>query len=151
MQITLENLRVKSNDYSKYKNDKEKPVNDFIDKYIFFIFASDEQDFNRQLQEKGLTADEVINYSGGYCKKKDKSIIDAFFDELENDKAMYLADADNFYGALYYELWNYEYYYNADNDAIAGALGLDASDVLSKYPKANEVIDIYINEFEKNY
>lgn len=153
MQITLENLQRKSKDYREYKANQEKPTNDIIKQYIFFIFANNEQEFNQQLQEKGLTKDEITSYGagGGYCKKKDKPVLDAYFEKLEQDKQQYLMDQDNFYGALYYELWNYEYYYNADNDAVAGALGIDASDVLNKYPASNDVINIYVNEFEKNY
>lgn len=68
---------------------------------------------------------------------------------LMKRKKYVTSDCDNFYGALYYELWNNEYYFNADNQAIARALCVNEENILSEFPKANEVVYIYLDEFEK--
>lgn len=146
----LEKLEEKSGEYKKFIENQEKKSNNFINEHIFYIFSSDEESFNDELASKNLTIDDIIDAgAGAYYKKDDKESIDKFFDELYDTKKNYLNDKDNFYGALYYELWNHEYYFNADNDAIGVALCIDPKDIMTKYPDANDVVDIYLREFKK--
>lgn len=151
MEITKANLELKSDDYKNFKDQQEKKTNEFTKKYMFFIFAFSENEFQKELDKLGYKKNDIINVgAGGYCLKQNYDLVNEYLDKIVDEKMQYIHKSnENFYGALYYELWNNEYYLSYDNKAVARALGIDASEIVAKYPKANDVVKIYTNEFEK--
>ena len=151
MEITIENLDTKSKDYKEFLERQRTKTNEFNKENIFFIFASSEREFKEKLDKLGYDKTDIASIgAGAYCQAKNYAKVNMFLDDIADEKKKYVtSDCDNFYGALYYELWNNEYYFNADNQAIARALGVDEENILSEFPKANEVVYIYLDEFEK--
>ena len=150
MHITLEQLNKKSDEYKKFKDQQQTKANAFNKQHIFYIYANTDDSFQEQVEQLGCNIDDIADLgAGAYCSKKDYEKVNNFLDELVAETQSYITDADNFYGAFYYELWNHEYYISMDKDAVAGALGLDASDIINKYPLVDKVIEFYIVEFER--
>lgn len=100
--------------YSEYK---EKRQCEFSDLPIFFAFNNDQ--FEEGMQSLGLSADDTDKiYSlgaGGYFKKTDKPLIDAFFNKTDMLPEL-MQDHDFCEGAVYHEMCNHEYSINWEGD-----------------------------------
>lgn len=100
--------------YSEYK---EKRQCEFSDLPIFFAFNNDQ--FEEGMQSIGLAADDTDKiYSlgaGGYFKKTDKPLIDAFFNKTDILPEL-MQDHEFCENAVYDELCNHEYMINYQGD-----------------------------------
>jgi hypothetical protein len=149
MEITMQNIQAKSRAYKEYREKQETYTSQVIKKYCIYFIAGSEQELKKQMLAKGYKPEQLVPLgAGAYCLKEHEAAVDKMFDKVYDDKKKYLADPDNFYGALYYELWNNEYYYNADNKAIADALLINECDIVATYPDANKVVNLYVSEME---
>lgn len=118
--------------YLELKEKQQKEVNEFP-----FGFAFDKRQFEKMMQDFGLTTDDTDKiYSigaGGYIKKSDAPAMDEMFDrhrqemktEIENDK-----DGSGFiYQMFKYELANHEYCVTFDLDETLNALCLTEEEI----------------------
>ena len=148
--ITLQLLEDKSNDYKEFKEDQQERFNQFSKDHLIIIYTFSPVEFEKRLyQEYNLKVDDIQELTAGiYYRIEDKELVYNFLEGSADEKSQYMKDANNFYGGLYYELWNHEYYLSADNTAVFDALGIDKEDLIN-YPGANEVLRIYNKEFER--
>ncbi len=132
--------------YKSFKDSIGEQVNQFVDKYISFAFS------NKQLEEalskRGWTESDIIGIgNGGFCHKNDKDKVFEFFNNLDVKKREYMSTGNNFYGALYYELGNYEYVYNQDLETVLANMSFGMG-ILGDFPDYKEVIKLYLDDVE---
>ena len=74
--------------YLELKNNNQKRFNDFSDKYIYWIFAFSDKEFDDELKEHDLTRDDIISIgAGGFIKKEHKELYLKEMNRLHNDDA----------------------------------------------------------------
>lgn len=132
----------------KYKNFKDNQImraSEFITENIFFAYT--EKQFNEEITERKYDVENIVDLgNGSYCHEKNYEKTVKFFQKLGEEENNYFKEAMDFYGALYYSLCDTEYQYT--QDIVEALLYLNfKDDVLSDYPKYNEVVNIYMQNY----
>ena len=135
--------------YLELKNNNQKRFNDFSKKYIYWIFAFDNKEFENKLKEHNLTKNDIISIgAGGFIKKEHKELYLQEMNRLRrNNEFKQIKDDDlEVKKAFIYELANHEY-------CITGYLG-DALDALGtteeeikKDPRLKKILKEAVNEY----
>ena len=135
--------------YLELKNNNQKRFNDFSKKYIYWIFAFGNEEFENKLKEHNLTKNDIISIgAGGFIKKEHKELYLQEMNRLnENDAFKQIKHDDvEVKKAFIYELANHEY-------CITGYLG-DALDALGtteeeikKDPRLKKILKEAVNEY----
>lgn len=138
--------------YLELKNNNQKRFNDFSKKYIYWIFAFGNEEFENKLKEHNLTKNDIISIgAGGFIKKEHKELYLQEMNRLnENDAFKQIKHDDlEVKKAFIYELANHEY-------CITGYLG-DALDALGtteeeikKDPRLKKILKEAVNEYLKD-
>ena len=116
--------------YIELKNQNQDKFNDFAKGNIYWIFAFNENEFNKKLDELGLKRDDITAIGmGGYLKvskiKEYNELSKSLINELEQIKD----DDEELKKAFIYELANHEYCITYDLDDTLDALGLTRKDL----------------------
>ena len=95
--------------YKEYLNTRQTDVNNLP---IFWAFSNEQ--FHKACEERNIPLDGSVKLvalgSGGYCKKSDYPMIEAFLSKDPLKKLM--SDYDFAFDAFYYEMGNHEYHIN---------------------------------------
>lgn len=112
--------------YLELKKENQKKFNDFSKKYIYWIFAFSEKEFNDKLLELNLSKDDIVSIgAGGFIKKSDKEkYLSLHLNSMENIIDIIKDDDEELKKAFIYELGNHEYCVTYDLDDTLDALGL---------------------------
>lgn len=117
--------------YSEFKNNQQKEVNKFSEKYIFFAF--NEKQFHKGMASLGLKpsdTDKVYkDVAGGFVLKSKNQEYKNLIEKLDKEKQEYLSNKENLFNALVYELNNHEYCITCDATDAVESLGLDIEDI----------------------
>lgn len=140
--------------YLELKNNNQKQFDEFSKKYIYWIFAFSDKQFDDKLKEHDLTKNDIISIgAGGFIKKEHKELYLKEINRLNNDDAFKQVKDDDVEvkKAFMYELANHEYCITYNVDDALEALGITIEDI-KKDPRLkkllNEAIDQYLQEVE---
>ena len=135
--------------YLELKNNNQKRFNDFSKKYIYWIFAFGNEEFENKLKEYNLTKNDIISIgAGGFIRKEHKELYLQEMNRLRRNNAFKQIKHDDLEvkKAFIYELANHEY-------CITGYLG-DALDALGtteeeikKDPRLKKILKEAVNEY----
>ena len=135
--------------YLELKNNNQKRFNDFSKKYIYWIFAFGNEEFENKLKEHNLTKNDIISIgAGGFIRKEHKELYLQEMNRLRRNNAFKQIKHDDLEvkKAFIYELANHEY-------CITGYLG-DALDALctteeeiKKDPRLKKILKEAVNEY----
>ena len=135
--------------YLKLKNNNQKRFNDFSEKYIYWIFAFSDKEFDDELKEHDLTRDDIISIgAGGFIKKEHKELYLKEMNRLHNDDAFKQIKHDDVEvkKAFMYELANHEYCITYNVDDALDALGTTEEEI-KKDPRLKKILKEAINEY----
>lgn len=113
--------------YLEIKNNNQKRFNDFSEKYIYWIFAFSNKEFDEKLKEHDITKENIISIgAGGFIKKEHKNLYLKEMNRLnKNDAFMQVKNDDaEVKKAFIYELANHEYCITYNLDDALDALGI---------------------------
>lgn len=113
--------------YLEIKNNNQKRFNDFSEKYIYWIFAFGNKEFDEKLKEHNLTKNNIISIgAGGFIKKEHKNLYLQEMNRLDDNDAFkqIMHDDEEVKKAFIYELANHEYCITYNLDDALDALGI---------------------------
>ena len=135
--------------YEDLLEKQQSESNAFSKDKVYFIFASSESEFQRNLNQKGLKIDDLIAIGGGgYVKKQYKDDLMALLDKHEQERHDYLIN--NLYEVIKYYLWNFEMEISISmtlNDLLYDYLGLTKDYVKENADTINQAVSDYKKEF----
>lgn len=138
--------------YLELKNKNQKIFNDFSEKYIYWIFAFGNKEFDDKLKEHGLTKDDIISIgAGGFIKKEHRESYLNEMNRLNNyDPFKQVKDDDvEVKKAFIYELANHEYCITYNLDDTLDALGITAEKI-KKDDRLKKLLKEAINQYLEN-
>ena len=135
--------------YEDLLEKQEAESNEFSKDKVYFIFASSESEFQRNLNQKGLKLDELVSIGGGgYVKQEYKEDLMSLLEKHEQERHDYLLN--NMYEVIKYYLWDFEMEISISmtlNDLLYDYLGLTKEQVKENADIINKAIDDYKKEF----
>lgn len=135
--------------YLELKNNNQKRFNDFSKKYIYWIFAFGNEEFENKLKEHNLTKNDIISIgAGGFIKKEHKELYLQEMNRLNDNDAFKQIKHDDLEvkKAFMYELANHEYCITYNVDDTLDALGITAEEI-KKDPRLKKILKEAVNEY----
>lgn len=114
--------------YQELKAKQQKEVNEFP-----FGFAFNREQFKEMMAKWGLTENDTDKiYSigaGGYIRKSDSDALDKMFERHKQEMAEFKKNQKELYQGFIKELWNHEYYYMPNDEAVLRCFGYSEADL----------------------
>ena len=135
--------------YLELKNNNQKRFNDFSKKYIYWIFAFGNEEFENKLKEHNLTKNDIISIgAGGFIKKEHKELYLQEMNRLnENDAFKQIKHDDlEVKKAFIYELANHEYCITGYLGDALDALGITEEEI-KKDPRLKKILKEAVKEY----
>ena len=93
--------------YKELLNQHDKEMNEFSEKYIYWIFGTNESDIIHQMDELGLSLDDLISIgNSGYIEKENYDSFVQLQKRIKKEHKQYMLN--NVYEVVYYQCWNLE-------------------------------------------
>ena len=138
--------------YLELKNNNQKKFEEFAKKYIYWIFAFSDKQFDDKLKEHNLTKNDIISIgAGGFIKKENKDLYLKEMNRLHDNDAFKQIKEDDVEvkKAFIYELANHEYCITYNVDDTLDALGTTEEEI-KKDPRLKKILKEAINEYLEN-
>ena len=138
--------------YVELKNNNQKRFDEFSKKYIYWIFAFSDKQFNDKLKEHKLTRDEIISIgAGGFIKREHKKLYLEEMNRLRRSNPFKQIKDDDVEvkKAFIYELANHEYCITYNLDYTLDALGTTEEEI-KKDVRLKKILKEAINEYLEN-
>lgn len=114
--------------YQELKAKQQKEVNEFP-----FGFAFNREQFAEMMTKWGLTENDTDKiYSigaGGYIRKTDSDALDKMFERHKQEIAEFKKNQKELYQGFISELFNHEYIYAPNDDAVLRCFGYTEADL----------------------
>lgn len=144
-QIKIQEIKKAVRDFRSNRN---KELNAFIDKNVFWIIAFCDSEWNKKFHEHAGADANIDDYQafdsmGGVIKTDKVDEYNAIAERYKNANRMFMKDKDNAFKMFFYEMNNHEYIYDADDETVLKACGideqfLDDNDLRQTYTKARK-------------
>lgn len=123
------------NSYDRLRDEQQKRVNEFLNKYCFFAFSKDQ--FSEGMKKLGIDPEQtgvlVSIGGGGYLLKDHAKEYKALAEQLAEEQKTAEDDPENgdqfIFDMFYSELNNHEYSYTGDPTDACEALGYTLDEV----------------------
>ena len=129
----------------KHEDETHQMVND--GKIMYFI--GDTETIKRKMEDKGVTADQLINIGyGAYVKKEDYDEINAMFDRHAEEQKQYALN--NTYEVVTHYCWDYEIEISISYtyaDVIYKLVGLTKDEAQERAKEIDKAFKDYQKEF----
>lgn len=138
-------------DYEDLLKRHEKEASTFSEGKIYFIFASNENEFLNKLEDKGLKPEDLRSMGGGgYIKKEYVKDFQDLLLRHEKEKKEYTLN--NIYEVVNYYCWDYELYISISYDLdtmLTDLLGLTPEEIQANQKEIKRAWRDYKKEFER--
>lgn len=137
--------------YEELLKRHEEEASKFSEGKIYFIFVSNENELIKELEERGLTPEDVRSIgSGGYIKKEYVKDFQDLLLRHSKEKKEYTLN--NIYEVVLYYCWDYELYISISYDLdtmLTDLLDLTPEEIKANEKEINRAWKDYKREFEK--
>ena len=137
--------------YEELLKRHEEEASKFSEGKIYFIFVSNENELINELEERGLTPEDVRSIgSGGYIKKEYVKDFQDLLLRHSKEKKEYTLN--NIYEVVLYYCWDYELYISISYDLdtmLTDLLDLTPEEIKANEKEINRAWKDYKREFEK--
>ena len=127
----------------EFRSNRSKELDAFIDKNVFWIIAFCDREWNKKFYEKAGADANIDDYQafdsmGGVIRIDKVDEYNAIADKYKNANRMFMKDKDNAFKMFFYEMNNHEYIYDADDETVLHACGID-----EQFIKDNDLQETY--------
>lgn len=138
-------------DYKELRERHTEELNEFSKDKIYFIFVGTETELIRELNERGLTPQDVRSIGGGgYIKKEYVKQFNDILVRHAKEKKEYTLN--NIYEVVQYYCWDYELYISMSYDLdsmLTDLLELTPEEIRANDKEITRAWNDYKKEFER--